>query len=207
MSCNLVKRLCFIMLLSASFSYGSESALDSVKKIVGTYTGNWTMYGIESGIIVEKAAWTDVLTAGNPKLGNGRAYVDVSDVMTFQDGSVRTSNFLEGYLENSDKTAGERFYEIHGNIMKFKKLTDNDWTYHSVPDLGELWFLGFTSPQNVISSSHVTTKSTTYEGVIDTDHVTRVTTVQWSGDDGSIKSIQFVSMKGEHRRNPTPVNK
>jgi hypothetical protein len=185
--------------LAATSSFAGESAFDAAKKIAGKYNGAWTMYGLADGKVVEKASWTDVLTAANPTQRDGQAFVEVSDVMTYADGTTRTSNFHEGYVTHPDGSAGERFYEINGKPFYFKKLTDNDWSFQGVPSEGELWFMGFNA-KSVVSASHVTIKTTTYQGDIDTDHVTRVTTVQWKDSDGTLKSTQFVSMKGEHTR-------
>lgn len=186
----------FFLLTSA---HAGSPAFEAAKKITGKYTGSWTMYGIENGNVVEKSSWTDTLIAANPIEENGRAFVEVSDVMTYPDGSTRTSVFHEGYYANSDGSVGERFYEIFGQAIVFKKLTANDWAYQATPAAGELAFLGFDS-KSVISASHVAVKSTTYEGGIDTDHVTRLTTVQWKDATGKIRTVQFVSMKGEHVR-------
>jgi hypothetical protein len=196
-------RLVFLGVLVSAIisttSFAGESALDAAKKIAGKYMGTWTMFGMADGKVVEKAGWTDVLTAANPTQGDGKAFVEVSDVMTFADGTTRTSTFHEGYVTNPDGTAGDRFYEINGKPLYFKKLTDNDWAVQGSPDEGELWFMGFNA-KAVVSASHVTMKTTTYEGDLDTDHVTRVTTVQWKDVDGKLKTDQFVSMKGEHTR-------
>jgi hypothetical protein len=187
------------LMLVASTAIAAESALDTAQKITGKYLGQWTMYGVAAGQIVEKAAWTDVLEAGKATESNGRAFVEVTNVMTFLDGKTLTVAFIEGYTANADGTAGDRFYEIQGKTTLFKRLTDNDWAYQTTPDPGELWFLGF-NPKDVLSASHVTTKTTTYEGDLETDHVTRLTTIQWKDADGKIKSMQFVSMKGTHTR-------
>lgn len=182
-------------------STGAESALDAASKIAGTYTGQWSMYGLADGHVVEKASWTDRLEAGHSVEDHGRAYVEVTDTMTFANGQTRTSKFIEGYSAKPDGSAGDRFYEIGGTATHFKKLTERDWVYQATPDPGELWFLG-VNPQDVVFASHVTTKTTTFEGPIDTDHVTRLTTIQWKDADGKIHSTQFVSMKGEHARTP-----
>ncbi|MBI3534224.1 MAG: hypothetical protein HY072_01880 [Deltaproteobacteria bacterium] len=191
--------LALCLLLITSIAYTGESALEATKKIVGQYNGQWTLYGTSAGKVVEKTTWTDVLTAENPIEKTGRSFVEITDVMTFHDGTTRTSKFIEGYFTNPDGSAGDRFYEINGKPVSFKKLSENDWTFHTTLDAGELWFLGF-NPTNVLLATQVTTKSTTYDGKIDTDHITRVTTIQWKDTDGLVKSTQFVSMKGLHKR-------
>jgi hypothetical protein len=189
----------FGLLLLSGTAFAADPVFDAAAKIAGKYSGHWALYGVADGKVVEKASWTDTLTATNPTRAAGKAYVDVTDLMTFPDGTTRTSTFQEGYLESADGSVGERFYDIHGQKTLFRKLTDNDWSYQSGVDAGELWFLGF-NPKTVVTASHVAVKSTTLEGNVDTDHVTRVTTIQWRDVDGSLKSVQFVSMKGEHTR-------
>ena len=188
-----------VLLLAAANSYGGESALAAAGKIAGSYTGNWAIYGVVDGNVVMKSKWTDVLTATEPVQSPGRAFVSVTDDMTFADGSVKTTKFEEGYFVNADGTAGERFYELNGSAVVFRKLTDNDWAFYTVPSEEELRFLGF-DPKTVLSASHITVKTTTLQANTETDHVTRITTVQWKDAAGSIMSIQFVSMNGTHAR-------
>lgn len=183
----------------ATSAHASTPAFEATKKIAGKYTGTWTMYSFANDTVIQKAAWTDVLTADTPTEEKDRAFVQVSDVMTFADGTTRTTKFTEGYFSNPDGTIGDRFYDYSGATTLFKKLTENDWTYQSTPSDFELRTLGF-DPKTVISASHVATKTTTYEGPIDTDHVTRVTTIQWKDKTGTTKSIQFTSLTGTHTR-------
>ena len=199
MNCRIAHCFVIVILLMSAVAHGTESALDATKRIAGKYTGQWSMFAFNDGKVVERAACTDVLIASHVTEDNERAYVEVIDVMTFPDGSTRTSKFIEGYYANSDGSAGDRFYEIQGKITIFKKLSENDWAYYAQPETGELWFLGF-NPKDVISSSHIATKTTTYEDKIDTDHVTRVTTVQWKDANGTTQTSQFISLKGQHRR-------
>ena len=187
------------LLIGAARAQAGGSALDEAKKIEGAYTGSWALYGVVDGNVVIKSRWTDVLTATEPVQNPGRAFVNVTDVMTFADGSLKTSRFQEGYFANADGTAGDRFYEMNGSTVVFRKLTDNDWAFYTVPNEGELRFLGF-DPKAVISASHMTVKATTFQGGGSTDHVTRVTTVQWKDAAGTLMSIQFVSMNGSHTR-------
>lgn len=181
------------------FSYGAVTALEAATKITGEYQGEWAMYALKEGKAIEFSKWKDKLTASNPTLLKDRAQVSVVDIMTFPDGSVRKSEFVEGYLANPDGSAGDRFYEIQGTTVPFKRLTKDDWAFHTTVSAWELPLMGF-DPKTVLSSSHVTVKTTTYEGEMDTDHVTRTTTVQWKTAEGLVKNIQFVSMKGFHTR-------
>ncbi|HEX4924785.1 MAG TPA: hypothetical protein VFV50_11895 [Bdellovibrionales bacterium] len=175
-------------------------ALAEARKISGRYLGRWTVYGLERGELVVKTKWSDTLTAGDARLEGGRAVVDVTTQMTFIDGSQRTLQFREGYFLLPDGSAGERFIENQGQVTLVKRLSPNDWALQTVPQPEELRFLGF-DPSIVLSASHVTTKTTTYKGAVDTDHVARFTTVQWKNTaTGAIETTQFLSMIGVHKR-------
>src|SRR4051812_34286862 len=44
-----------------------------VRALAGTYTGAWTMYGIdEKGEVVKRMAWTDTMKAGSPEVKGER---------------------------------------------------------------------------------------------------------------------------------------
>src|SRR6476469_1729965 len=59
-----------------------------VKAIAGVYTGQWTLFGVDkSGNVIKRAAWTDTLTVTNPKVEADRAFVTVSDEMTYEGGA------------------------------------------------------------------------------------------------------------------------
>ena len=197
----MVQKFLFVALLLSTFNcFATESALDAATKITGKYAGEWTMFGLENGVVVQQAKWNDVLIAETPTQGNGLAFVNVTDNMIFADGTNRISKFQEGYFSNVDGSVGDRFYEIMGNKVLFKRLSESDWSFQATPSAWELSSLGF-NPKNVVFASHVTTKTTTYDGLIDTDHVTRITTIQWKdSEEGIPKSLQFVSLSGYHTR-------
>lgn len=178
----------------------SPAGLAEAQKITGRYLGRWTVYGLEKGALTVKMKWSDVVSTSEARIEGGRALVDVVSQMTFVDGSERTVQFKEGYLLLADGSAGERFIDHGGQQTLVRRLSPNDWAFQSVPDPNELRFLGF-DPALVLSASHVTTKTTTYKGAIDTDHVARFTTVQWKNTaTGAIETTQFLSMIGLHKR-------
>src|SRR5260370_39655981 len=58
-----------------------------VRALEGTYTGSWTMYGIdENGEVVKRMAWTDTMKAVGPEVKGDRALVNTTDEMTFEGG-------------------------------------------------------------------------------------------------------------------------
>lgn len=192
--------LLFLTVLFVAASARAETAHDAAAKIVGTYRGEWKMFGRDAaGLIVEKSAWSDELIAANLTDLKDRAYVEVEDTMTFADGTKRVSKFHEGFFANADGSAGDRFYEIAGDIVIFKKLDPNNWSFLTAPSSGELSWMGFALGE-VLGATNVTIKSTTYEGAIDTDNVSRITTVQLKDASGAIRVLQFTSMQGYHNR-------
>jgi len=185
------------VIVSLATAASAQTALEAASTIEGTYEGEWTMYRVEAGEPVASASWTDVLTAGPAVDEADRASVEVTDVMTFGDGTERTSVMREGYLkEPGTDQAANRYYQFDDTMVVYHQLSPHDWTFWTEPTEGELWALGF-NPAQVVSASHVTTRSTTELG---TDHVTRVTTIVYNDDTGQPRAIQFVSLQGTHRR-------
>ncbi|MDY0298192.1 MAG: hypothetical protein RB296_12840 [Acidobacteriota bacterium] len=57
---------------------------EKLKALVGTYSGEWAMYGMDNeGKIVEKFSWTDVIEVSNPVVKDGKACVTTVDRMNF----------------------------------------------------------------------------------------------------------------------------
>ncbi len=69
---------------AASFSVPNE-----VRMLEGTYTGQWTLFGInKNGKVVKNMAWTDVVEAGSSRVEGNRAFVTTTNVMTFEGGHI-----------------------------------------------------------------------------------------------------------------------
>ena len=68
---------------------GAGEVPAQVRALQGTYTGAWTMYGIDAtGAVVKNMAWTDTMTADKPEVKDGQAFVSTTDVMTFEGGKI-----------------------------------------------------------------------------------------------------------------------
>lgn len=176
-----------------------------VKAIAGTYTGAWTMYGIdEKGQVVKRYAWTDTIRAENPTVAGNRAFVTITDEMTFEGGRIppRTSRGTEGYVLNPDGSPGDYFIEASGQSYQMKRLGKDAWAYSATADPRELASLGFP---NVISAQHVLVKMITNEGGAETHRISRLTTVNWKDAEGKDRWIQFVSLQGFHKRQTSGV--
>jgi hypothetical protein len=171
-----------------------------VNAIAGTYTGAWTVYGLdEKGQAVKRVGWTDVIRAENAVVKGDRAYVTITDEMTFEGGRIppRKTQGTEGYLLNKDGSLGDYFFETSGQVYRFQKLAKDTWAYIVPADPRELAQLGFS---NVVSGQHVLIKVLTSEQGIETHRISRVTTVNWKDAEGKERWTQFVSLQGFHKR-------
>ena len=196
----------FIVLLSAaSFTgYADGSAVQQIPKevaaIAGTYTGTWTMYGIDDkGQIIKRVTWTDTIKAENPQIKDDRAFVTITDEMLFEGiyAPPRKSVGAEGYLLNKDGSLGDYFMEFGQMRYRMQRLNKDVWSYVVTASPSELASLGF---KNIISGQHILVKVITYEQGIETHRISRLTTVNWKDADGKDRWIQFVSLQGFHKR-------
>lgn len=200
------KLFCVLVILSLVptipiFSENQELPKE-VKDLLGTYTGSWIMYGIDSkGEIVEKMKWTDTIEAKNPEIKDGRAFVTTVDKMKFEGGiPPQEINGTEGYFLNEDGSLGDYYFESFGQVYKMVKLDKETWVY-SVPAIpGRLSFLGF---KDVISGRHVVVKEVSKEEGTEFHRISRVTTVNWKDQDGKSRWKQFISLRGYHKRKIT----
>lgn len=172
-----------------------------VRALEGTYTGAWTMSGVnDKGEVVKKMSWTDTVKVGSAEVKGDRAFVTTVDEMTF-DGVKAPPTKLEGkegYYLNKDGSLGDAFVEFFGRVTRMSKLGDGIWTYTNPAAEQELTRLGF--PKGA-SGSHVIVKVVTKEQGVETHRISRVTTVTWK-DGGKEQTLQFVSLQGHHKRQP-----
>jgi len=178
---------------------GSPQVPKEVTAISGTYTGSWTMFGIDAqGQVVKRGGWTDTMKADSAIVKDGRAYVATVDEMLFE-GRPAPMKFegKEGYFVNKDGSLGDYFIESFGQVIKMQQLAKGTWVYSTGATPPELAPLGFT---NVSSARHVVIKVVTFEDGVETHRITRVTTVNWKDQDSKDKWLQYVSLQGIHRR-------
>jgi hypothetical protein len=174
-----------------------------VHALAGTYTGSWTMYGIdEQAKVVKRAAWTDTMKAVDPQVKGDRAFVNTSDEMVFEGGQVPPFKVqgMEGYLLKSDGAVGDYFIEISGQTNRLVKVGENVWCYTTPSTAQELARLGF--PKDA-SGQHVLVKVVAKEQGRETHRISRLTTVNWKDKEGMERSLQFVSLQGHHQRRPS----
>jgi hypothetical protein len=182
----------------------AQETLKSVPKevaaITGTFTGSWTMFGIDqSGQVVKRMAWTDVIKAENPVVKGDRAFVTTTDEMTFEGGKIPPTKVkgTEGYFLNKDGSLGDYYYETYGKEYRLQRLGKETWAYVIPADPRELGQLGFSK---VSFAQHALIKVVTNEQGAETHRITRVTTVNWKDADGKERWLQFVSLQGVHKK-------
>jgi hypothetical protein len=178
-----------------------KDAPKEVRALEGTFTGAWTMYGIDDkGAVVKKMTWTDTMKATGTEVKDGRAFVTTVNEMTFEGakGPVKIEG-KEGYYLNKDGALGDYFIETFGRATRVTKLADTVWTYADAATEQELTRLGFPKGS---TGQHVVVKVVTKEQGTEMHLITRVTTVNWKSADGKAQILQFSSLQGHHTRKP-----
>lgn len=173
-----------------------------VRELTGTYTGSWTMFGIdEKGEVVKRMAWTDTMKAEKPEVKGDQAYVSTTDEMTFEGGRIPPIKVQgrEGYFLKKDGGLGDYFIDTTGQANRMVKLGDNVWSYTTPASAQELAMLGF--PREA-SGQHVIVKVITREQGVEAHRISRLTTVSWKEKEGKERWLQFVSLQGFHKRQP-----
>ncbi len=205
-----------LMISGAKANENRTQAIEAVQALAGTYTGHWDMYGLDKmGQVIKDPvlSWDDVITFENPQVGidpnvnQQRAFGLVTDIMTYVVPAgipVTTVHFTEGYKIQADGTAGEHYFTFKnaaGQVIETieNQLAPNLWSYESPVDLKFFADIGINE-SNVVLAKNMTVKSISIEGTAEIQTVSQMTTLVWKADDGSIKSKQFVSMNGIHRR-------
>lgn len=198
---NIYKHYSFVLALSLVFTVaaGAADVPDQLKNLSGEWKGEWVMSGPGAeGKIVKKFAWTDVMTVGAVKKEKDRVFVSTVDRMNFGEGiPPREVIGIEAYYLNADGSLGDYFFENYGQVHRMRPLAKGVWAYTLPAGEKELAMLGFT---NVISATHVMVKVETKEEGKECHRISRITTVNWKDAQGKAQWIQFVSLKGMHRK-------
>ena len=190
-----------LLLASASVPAASDQAAGDVpapvKAIVGHYHGEWQMFGIDgAGNVVERMRWTDSVDATRPRREGDRALVSTSCTMEIAGGGQRKFEGEEGYFLQADGSLGDYFLGMAGKTVRMPRLADRVFSYSLDADPGEFSGLGF--PRDV-HGTNVMVKVIVDEAGVETHRLSRVTTLQWRGADGTPRTLQFTSLKGWHK--------
>lgn len=171
---------------------------DPLEAIAGTYTGEWTLFGVDAdGATRTVSHWTDVVTTADPVLQADRTYLSCTDTMTF-DGMTQpiVVTWTEGFMLEPDGSVGPRYFEQRGQIVVENQIAPGIFSYAQTATSQELAQLGFT---NSTEGGHVTVKVVTTDEGIDTERITRISTVKWTDAAGAVQTTQMTTMQGWHR--------
>lgn len=195
--------LIYLLALAVSLPVQDAPVRDVPKELtalVGTFTGSWTMFGInDKGDVVPRMKWTDVITITKPTVEKDRVLVETVDEMTFTEPKypVRKTRGKEGYYLNKDGSLGDYFIEMNGSVTRMVKVEEDVWAYSTKAAPQELTMLGF--PQGS-TGKHVLVKVVTHDGNKESHRISRITTVHWTDKAGERQWRQYVSLQGVHER-------
>lgn len=177
-----------------------QEALDFVTdNLVGTFTGAWTLWGLDSADEqVERAAWTDSATGSNPRIDGDRALVDISNVM---DGETWTQEmeFLEGVYIEDDGSMGSYFFEIDSVVTLLTETSPGVWEYDSPIISSDYSGMVNVTADNLVTGSKHSTKVISFPGGVEHHQITGTTHVEYDAG-GGLQVVDFVSIEGYHDR-------
>lgn len=174
--------------------------LDAQKSLVGAYTGKWEHFGFDADkekIVLKSARMEDVVDKPPVKVVD-RVAITGACVHTVAGNPFKVV-FLEGYFVDEQGKLSDRFFEIDNQLTRMPGEGSGTFTFVNELSPHESYSLGLL-PQDVISGNHVTVRVVTMDGKAELEHISRVTTVTFKNAKGAAETIQFVSLKGSHRR-------
>lgn len=177
--------------------------LEAASALVGAYSGSWEAFGLDAnGDVVSKSTWTDEVVAANPVVTKDRAYVTVTDTLSISGGGMFAVNFEEGFLLAPDGGVGDHYFTYQGTDVIERPIGAFTYAYETEVSSYDLPQIGIAA-EDVVWAKHATTRVVTRAEGVDTDWITRVTTIQWKDAQAKVQGKQFVSMRGTHTR-PSP---
>jgi hypothetical protein len=182
--------------LGVSFTTPAQDLKSALKKIEGTYVGEWTAYKPDAqGLTVPTVTWKDTVVSRQVVQTKTEAAVVLDEAMRFDNPRIPAMRFSlkEGYLLDDKGAPTTYFIEVQGKRMLVQSLGSDTFVYNTQPEAQELARMGFT---NVRNSLHTMVKVVTTVGGLETHKITRLTTVVLA--DG--KHYQFVSLAGTHQK-------
>jgi hypothetical protein len=191
---------------ASNASLSGTTPLAAASAIAGTFDGSSTVYGLDANDqVVIKSTFTEHIVAENPVLADDRAYVTVTDTMTFSSGQTQTIPWEEGYQINPDGSTGSRYYTVRIPQVPPQttiELATNDQggAEFDIPFVArtDVHALGLEGKELTFAKHHMTKNVILRDGV-EVDVLTRVTTIRWN-QNGSEKTKTFVSLSGYQQR-------
>ena len=125
-----------------------------VAALIGTYTGEWTLFGLkDNGDVAKRFSWTDTIKSENARVEGDRALVSIEDAMNVGGDEPVKMTGKEGYYLTKDGGLGDYFTEMHGQTRRMVRVADNVWSYAAAVSPQELQRLGLpagTTAQHVL---------------------------------------------------------
>ena len=175
--------------------------LAAARSLVGHYTGGSTVYGINAaGEIEKKYSFTEDITATDPQVKDGLAFVNVVDLIS---GVPFPIKWTEGFHLDARGSIGARYFlpEMPGAVETVEKDLAEAGSATFETDLrpNEEAELGFGG-RDILYKKHTTIKNVVTSGNSETHVITRLTTITWKDAAGAIQTKTFVSMNGTQER-------
>ncbi len=180
--------------------YGAEALAFVEERIVGTFWGEWQMFGLdESDAPVALYAWTDQVIGSNPRLEDDRALADIVDSM---DGGSWTQEvaFLEGVYVDEDGGMGAYFIERDGTPTIVNEVEENHWEYLANLTESDLQTMDNVNSGNLIDGWKTSTKLVTWVDGWERHDVSVLTHVEYENDEGEPVVADFTSLSGYHQK-------
>jgi len=172
------------------------------ERLVGTYTGEWTMFGLDADDKAQAAQnFTDSVTASNPRIENGRAIVDVAATMDMGGGGPPFQlAFIEGVIVGENGARGDYFVELQGNVQMYKEVKPNVWETESPLNPRDYQAMANVTAENVIGGWKRSTKVVSWVDGSERHDITVLTHVEYTNAAGKTITVEFTSMVGFHQK-------
>ncbi|MCA9691343.1 MAG: hypothetical protein R3A51_13055 [Nannocystaceae bacterium] len=180
---------------------GDDPVAAALDAKAGTYMGSWELFGYDPMAGAYPAfAWTDVVTAQNPTVEADRAYLDVTDVITFEMGGGYEQMWIEGFQLNEDGTPGAEFIEMMGVVTVLEEVEPDHYVYEQPVTEQDLMLIAGVTLENLVSGTHVVDKVVTHPGGVETHTISRTTSIEYTDDADQLVTIEFESLRGTHEK-------
>ena len=170
--------------------------------MVGTYKGKFQLFGLDnSNKPIIAMSWNDTLLITNPRIETNRALADVHDkVYTEGHPDPREIKFFEGILIEEDGSAGQQFFEMHGEVVIFEEKSPGHFEYRQDFTDHDFQFWPNVTKENLVEVYHKTTKIVAEEEGLETHHIKRITHIVYKDNQGKKVALEYTSLEGSHKK-------
>lgn len=187
------------VLLFLTINLGAQDVKQEMEKLNGVFAGEWTSYkkGITGEIVVANS-WKDTLITEEPIKDETTVHVKVKCSYTFDNPNIPDYylEFREGFYYEGEEIK-DRFFSSGGSIIKFVQIDENTFMYNQPVHKNEFSQMRFLSG---LDGTHSIIKVISDEEGQEFHRITRITTLRYLDENDKIRSTQFVSLKGYHKR-------